>query len=168
MSVHSDFWDLFSMATTWQPLIYANQNAPKPPTPFALMQLTATNPTPPHYSSVDDQGYRDITETHALQAQVQFFGEGCWGEAATFALRMKSVDVLAKAEALNIGINSLNQIQDIPALVESSFYEPRTVFDMDVSYAFTIQEFTSFIETVYNTLVVPNRPDQHFIATVQY
>lgn len=165
MTAHTDFWDLFSMATTWQPLIYANQNAPKPPLPFVSMQLTATNPLPVHRGDIDDFGDRDVSAHFPLTAQLQFYGEGCWEEATRTALMLRTVEVQAKAESLNIGINSLNQIQDIPALLDGSFYEPRAVFTADVSYTFTVSEYTSFIETVQGTYVLPGA-DRTFTATV--
>ena len=168
MTVHSDFWDLFSLATTWRPLIFTNQNAPKPPAPFASIHLMNADPLPEHIGMIDDLGNRAISQHMPMRAQVQFYGDGSWDEAQRFSLKLSTVAVEAKAEALNIAINSKNQIQDIPALLDGSFYEPRTVFDLDVSYTCSIEEYVSWIEHVRGVYTDPLRGDLPWAVDVVY
>lgn len=167
MTVHSDFYTLFDEATP-VPIIFANQNGPRPPKPYITLRLSVASPLPVHTGPTDDAGIRELSAHRAALAQLQVYGPGCWEIAEQLAMSLSKESIQALAETLNITINERVRIQDVPALVDTATYEPRAILDVEASYTTHIDDDVGFIQTVHGEIdTEPGTvPPESFIATV--
>lgn len=165
MSVHNDFWSLFSAATP-VPIIHANQNAPRPPKPYIDMRLTMGVPYPVHHGRVSDDGVRAISSHRDVTVQLQVYGDGSWGIAEGLALSLSKESLIDLSETLNISINDQVRIQDVPMLLDTATYESRAILDLQATYTASVIDDVGFIETVRGEGVVDDLPPQAYEATV--
>lgn len=165
MSVHDDFWSLFSAATP-VPIIHANQNAPRPSKPYIDMRLAVGVPYPVHHGRVNDDGMRAISSHRDVSVQLQVYGEGSWDIAESLALSLSKESLIDMSETLNISINDQVRIQDVPMLLDAATYESRAIVDLQATYTAAVIDDVGFIETVRGTGVVDDLSPQSYEATV--
>lgn len=166
MSAHDDFWTLFDAATT-VPIIFANGNGPRPPKPYATLQLSVAQPQPAHHGRVNEEGIRPVSAHRSASVQIQVYGEGSWGIAESLAMTLHTDRLQMLAEELNLTINENIRIQDVPMLMDNSTYEPRAILDLQATYTAHIDEDVGFIETVRGKAFVDDLAPQNFEATLK-
>ena len=155
--IHDDFHALFAGLLA-EPLVFANGNGPRPAEQFSTILLTPGVPHPVQHGRVDDDGNRESFASRVVEVRIQCYGSGAWGRADSLALRVHSEAAQAASEVLDIGILSVDRIQDVPALVDAVRYEERTILDLTCHYVGSYVEWTSWIETIQGSLVADDLP----------
>jgi hypothetical protein len=155
--IHDDFHTLFSGLLA-EPLVFANDNGPRPAEQFSTILLTPGVPQPLQHGQVDDDGNRESFASRVVEVRIQCYGSGAWGRADAVALRVHGEAAQDASEALDIGILNVERIQDVPALIEDARYEERTIVDLTCHYVGSYTEWTSWIEAVQGTLHVDDLP----------
>ncbi|HWK70034.1 MAG TPA: hypothetical protein VNS29_04250 [Burkholderiaceae bacterium] len=155
--IHDDFYALFSGLLA-EPLVFANGNGPRPAEQFSTILLTPGVPQPVQHGQVDDDGNRKSFASRVVEVQIQCYGPGAWGRADAFSLRIHSEAAQDASEALDIGVLSVDRIQDVPAVVDGARYEERAIVDLTCHYVGSYVEWTSWIEAVQGTLHVGDSP----------
>lgn len=150
MAAHEDFLTLFEAATT-RPVIFANENGKRPQRPYVTVQLQLASPLPVHTGPVDGNGQRRLSAHRPVTIQLQCYGDGSWGVLDQMQLTLYTDSLLNLAESLNIGLQREPRLQDVPALLEGTKYEPRAILDIEAMYTGSIEEEVGIIETVNGT-----------------
>lgn len=151
MPVHDDFYDLFSAATD-RPVVFANENGKRPPQrPFITLQLEVGQPQPVHRGRVDDDGIRKITSHRPITLQLQCYGADSWSVLEQLQLSLYSDALQELAETLNISLQREPRLQNVPALLDDTKYEPRAILDLEAMYTASTEEDVGYIETVNGT-----------------
>lgn len=165
MSVHHDFWSLFSAATP-APIIHANENGSRPPKPYIAMRLALGVPHPVHHGRVNGDGIRAISSHRDVSVQLQVYGEGSWDIAESLVLSLSKESLIDMSEMLNISINDQVRIQDVPMLLDTAAYESRAIVDLQATYTASINDEVGYIETVRGEGIVDDLPPRPYEATV--
>ena len=155
--IHDDFHALFAGLLA-EPLVFANGNGPRPAEQFSTILLTPGVPQPVQHGRVDDDGNRESFASRVVEVRIQCYGPGAWGRADALALRVHSEAAQDASEVLDIGILSVDRIQDVPALVDAVRYEERTILDLTCHYVGSYVEWTSWIEAIQGSLVADDLP----------
>lgn len=130
-------------------VVWADQNGPLPPKPFAAIRVSGTRPAAhPETGPVEEDGSAVVTEHRVLDVEVMTYGPGAYAlaESLTLALRLQSVLFVASQE--NIGIGIIGQARRVPALLMSSQYEERGMVEFRAHVAASASDRLGVIEHV--------------------
>ncbi|MGB3276115.1 MAG: hypothetical protein WBA82_08000 [Castellaniella sp.] len=155
--IHDDFHALFAGLLD-EPTVFANENGPRPAKQFSTIEISPSAPHPVEHGQVDGDGNRKSFASRVVEVQIQCYGPGAWGRADALALRIHSEAAQDASESLDIGILSVDRIQDVPALVDKIHYEERTILDLTCHYVGSYVEWTSWIETIQGSLAADGLP----------
>jgi hypothetical protein len=155
--IHDDFHTLFSGLLA-ESLVFANGNGPRPAEQFATILLTPGVPHPVQHGHVDDDGNRESFASRVVEVQIQCYGPAAWDRADALALRVHSEAAQDVSEALDIGVLSVDRIQDVPAVVDGARYEERTILDLTCHYVGSYVEWTSWIQSIQATVQAGDLP----------
>jgi hypothetical protein len=124
------FWSLLAPIVAPAPLIHADQNGPRPPKPYATLDITSTGAAPwlvEHAPGVD--GVSTFTEHRTANVEVQFYGDGAQARAAALGLRLRLPTQVDRATALGIGIGTVRGASSLAVLMNETQYESRSVVE---------------------------------------
>lgn len=156
-------------AATDRPVIDANENGRRPPErPFITLQVSVGRPLPVHRGRVDGDGMQIISGHRPVSVQLQCFGKRSWDVLDSLQLKLYSDSVSNLAESLNISLQREPRLQDVPALLDGTRYEPRAILDLEAMYTAAIEDDVGFIETVNGTVTTTPgaAPELEFTVTL--
>lgn len=133
---------------TEQPLILANQNGKRLKKPYMVLYVQRASRLPIHQTMSDDIGNVLISAHRDASCQIQCFGDGAYDELDAMAQRFKSPKMVDESASVNMAIEKIGQVQDIPVLRDSLNYEPRAILEFYVRYTLTTSENVGAIEHV--------------------
>lgn len=165
MKTLDSFYTLMSACVS-EPMIWANENGPRPKLVFSTLQVTPGTTQPIQRGRVDDEGMRVSYSSRIVEVQVQFYGVNAWGRADAFAMTLMTEAAQDQSEALNIGILSTDRIQSVPSLMDDGSYEDRAIVDLTCHYLGSVEEYVSFIETIKGSAHIDDLPPSPYIASV--
>jgi hypothetical protein len=137
------------------PVVFANENGPRPPKPYIQLRVQAAQQFPLHRGAVDDAGEQPVTAHRDASVELQCFGQGAYDALDTLAQRLRMDDALAEAEALDLAVFDIGKVSQLPVLRDASTYEPRGVLELGIRYAVTLVQSVGVIEklTINSKLV---------------
>ncbi|MFC3227333.1 LIC_12616 family protein [Marinibaculum pumilum] len=145
-------WGVAELGAAVTEVIRADQNAPRPATPFATVKVLADAPVGhAHIADVDDDGIVRIGQDSELTVSLQVFG----GEAMDLAQALqRSLDRTTVQEDFRraglVYVDLLTPVSDTTAVTGSGF-ESRAQFDLRFRTATEITDDVGLIETVIGT-----------------
>lgn len=166
MTILDNFHQLMSSCVS-ETMIWANGNGPRPKQAFCTLEITPSTPLPVHRGHVDEQGLRLTQASRIVEVQVQFFGDEALSRADSFSMRLWTEGAQDLSEALDIGILSVDRIQQLPSLRDDAQYEDRAIVDLTCHYLGSVEEFVSYIETVEASAQVNELPPTPFTVHVE-
>jgi len=151
------------------PVIFANQNAPRPEREFITLQmLNASNSGDATIGDIDENGIAEIVTDKNVVVSVQTFGDN--GGAIALNL-FNSLHKQSVQESLSVAgvyfIRHINGINDLTALA-STRYEPRYQMDILFRTADVFEDNIGRIETVTGTATINNIDIDYIAETQEY
>lgn len=141
----------FSLADLGVPIVWGFQNAARINKPYVMVTYTNSG-LPDHeiYGEVDTNGIRVNSSWRRAIVELQFY---C-GMNDSFSFASKSVSLLAtnasidKQWLLDVSIGHRMMLQHVPALINTSQYEDRAIYQFEFYYTENIPDNVGLIETV--------------------
>lgn len=140
-------YDLIApMVAPWR-LVWAHQDAPRPPLPYCAIHVERTTEAehimlrPP-----EDDGLARVTVYRLHGVELNCFGRGGVGMARAVALRIKLESALMRAARLGLAVTIIRPAMSVPALLDKSRYEERGMLEFDVSQLGDVLDDVGVIE----------------------
>ena len=147
--IKNDIRNLIRKATQL-PVWLANENGKKPPKPFMMLYVQNAQRLPLHASRPEEDGQQGFITTYSAHrdanCQLQCFGEGSYDELDMMGQRFKGQTMLDAAGAVNMAIENIGIVQDVPVLRDAANYEPRAILEFTVRYTMAHTEPSFVIE----------------------
>jgi hypothetical protein len=151
MSAETDIRELLQMATP-VPLIFADENGPRPPKPYATVATRWANRPRENYSRLDDNGVR-TTESHRdASVEIHGYGAGIFEALDILSQMLDTEAILQATVARNIAFWDIGQVTRLPTLRDGSTYEPHAVIEISARYVLGVTEQLDFIEHVEGSI----------------
>lgn len=152
--IKSDICNLIMQATT-VPVWIAYEGGTKPEKPFMMLHVQMAQRLPLHTSRPEDDGQGGFTTTYSAhreaRCQLQYFGVGSYDELDMMSQRFKGQAMLDAAKNVNMAIENIGAVQDIPVLRDGTTYEQRAILEFTVRYTLAHGEQAHVIEHVNMT-----------------
>lgn len=145
--IEDDIRSLLILATP-VPIIFANQNGPRPPKPYITLRVDTAPRSGILAGPVTETGEQAFNSHRDAVVELQCFGDGGFDALDTLAQRLHGPTMLAAAYAANMAIYQTDAVQNVPVLRDGSTYEPRAVLDIGVRYTLEQIEDVGLIQTV--------------------
>jgi len=130
-------------------VIWADQNAPRPPLPYSTMRLsTVPSVGTPHYSDPDANGIQTVLAIREGVLQVQRFGPDSVDALATFSDKILTQTNLNKFSAQKIAVFSLSTVTDVALLLNDLATEPRASVELSLRWVSDLTDDVGLIEAV--------------------
>lgn len=131
------------------PLIFANQNAPRPAKPYATLDVQDTRPAAWLVEGEPDADGNATFREHALvNVEVQFFGTGAVERARDLGRRLRLPRHANRATALGLGIARVIAARDVPFLLNETQYEARGVLEFTAYHLAELTDDLGRVERV--------------------
>lgn len=135
-----------------EPVIWADQNAPRPALPYATMRLsTVPRVGTPHYADPDANGIQTVYAMRESVLQVQRFGTDSVGALETFTDKVLLQTNLDKFSVLKIALFSVSPVTDVALLLNDLATEPRASVELSIRWVSDVTDDVGLIETVVAT-----------------
>ena len=130
-------------------LVWADQNAPRPPLPFATLRLSVIQRIgTPHYSNPDNAGLQDVLAVRESVLQVQRFGPDSVGALETFADKLALQTNLDKFSLQKISLFDVSSVTDVAQLLNGLATEPRASVDLSLRWVSDQSDNVGLIDDV--------------------
>ncbi len=163
--IEDDIWALLSKATA-KPIVFANQNGPRPPLPYIALRLDRAPASNLTAWTVREDGTQDHSAHRDGIVELQCFGAGSFDTLDDMAQRLRGPAMVAEAAAANLAIYTLDSVMNIPVLRDGTTYEPRAVLEIGIRYTRTHTEDVGAIDTVHGDMTLIEG-DKQFVSTFQ-
>lgn len=130
------------------PVIWTNQNSPRPSMPYILLTLTAI-PTEffPFAGSTDNSGNRSLSYTGQFLLSIQSHGEDSMDYLQTLQESFSTADGKVALHNLGLTIQNESDITELPTVIDKTI-EPRWLYELDIGFCNSYIENVGVIETV--------------------
>lgn len=145
--IEDDIMALLAQATLL-PIIFANQNGPRPKLPYVTMRIEAAPRMPLLEAGLSEEGVQTYAAHRDSTVELQCFGEGAFDALDLLSQRLKGPAMLAAALEANLAIYAVDAVQNVPVLRDGTRYEPRAVLDLGIRYTKQHDEQVGLIKTV--------------------
>jgi hypothetical protein len=131
-------------------VIWSYQNASRIDKPYIILDYTNNDiPDNEYYGDVDAEGNRTLASWRKATVDMQFYcGPDSMKLASYVAMAFSSDAVLQKQCDLNVSIGNRLFLSRMPALLNTSQYEERAIYQFDFYYTEAFDEWVSWIATV--------------------
>lgn len=131
--------------------VWSYQNAPRMDKPYVMIDYT--NDDLPNFGYIDPyidaNGFQEISSWRKATINLQFFcGPNSDQIASQMAMMLGASAALDKQMLLDVAIGDCLMFQRIPALLNNSQYEDRTIYQFDYYYTDHYKDNVGLIETV--------------------
>lgn len=147
MTPEQSIHELISIEAT-VPVVFAEQDAVPPAKPYIALKVQGSTSLPLHLGPVEPDGVRAVSSHRDAPIELTYFGPGGMDALDTLAQRLQMERALLHAEALDLAVFAIGQVQQVRLLLEDATYEPRTQLALSVRYTVTLDEEVGLIETV--------------------
>jgi hypothetical protein len=131
-------------------VIWSFQNAARIDKPYIILNYTNDDiPDHEYYGDVDVPGYRKLSSWRKAIVDMQFYcGPDSMKIANRVAMLFATELVLQKETELNVSIGSRLFFSRMPAMINTSQFEERAIYQFEFLYTEEIEEWVSWIEAV--------------------
>lgn len=154
------------------PLIFANENGPRPVVQYVTLRIEGAHKMPEHHGPAVELGPAPAFGERANDAhrtgsvELQCFGAGSF-DVLDIALQRLSEEATTDAtNAREIAFGMSSDLRNEPAFRDGLSYEPRAIATIPFAYTRRTIEAMPFIETVNAIVAVADLPDMPITATI--
>lgn len=148
MTPEQAIYQLISTAAGPVPVVFADENGPRPAKPYIALRVNPASRLPVHRGPVDGQGEQPVSAHRSAQVELQCFGAGCLNALDAVGQRLNMQTALDLAEQLDLAVTAVGQLQQVPVLRDATTYEPRAVLELTIGYTLTLADTVGVIEEV--------------------
>lgn len=172
MTVLDHFYAVLQPAFGTVPVVWANQDAPRPAGLYATLRIDGAAHRLPMVTGMQDADGVRINSAHRTgNIEVQAFGPGAFDLLDTVGQVLMQDDAIARANAQDVAFGPMGDVVDEPALRDNHQWEPRAIASLPYAYTGQTNEELSWIETVEGTIGIEGAtaiemPDMPYSATI--
>lgn len=133
---------------TQVPVVFANQNGPRPALPYITLRVDAAPRAPLLEAGLSEDGVQTYAAHRDATVELQCFGPGSFDALDDLGQRLKGPAMVAAAFAANLAVYAVDAVQNVPVLRDGTTYEPRALMDIGIRYVKQHDEEAGFIETL--------------------
>lgn len=150
MAIKDTLYTLVKALVGAETLIFADQNAPRPPLPYWTLRLSAHRKVGVDYYSqgVTDDGDQQIDGVREATVQVQRIGADSDFKVAELRDNLSKTTVLEQWQLKDLALYNTGDVQNIPFPLDKSQLEPRASVDLFVRFGSKILDRVGAIEVV--------------------
>lgn len=146
----ADIYGLVKAMVGADTVIWADQNAPRPASPFWALKLATRRDMGWHeYSQgVSDAGVMTVKGQREEVLMVQRIGAGALDAACSFRDDLMKITARDAWFAKQLTIGDIGNMLDLPFVLDGGEIEPRAAVDITLRYAVRVSDTVGAIETV--------------------
>lgn len=150
MSVKDTLYTLLKASVGSETLVFADQNAPRPPLPYWTLRLSAQRKIgdDAYSQGVDDNGDQLVSGVREITVQVQRFGTDSDVLCADLRDNLSRTTVLEEWQRQKIALYDLGDVLNVPYKLDNSQLEPRASVDLFVRFGTELLDRVGVIDTV--------------------
>lgn len=150
MSVKDTLYTLLKASVGSETLVFADQNAPRPPLPYWTLRLSAQRQVgkDSYSQGVDDSGDQLVSGVREITVQVQRIGTDSDVSCADLRDNLSKTTVLEEWQRQKIALYDLGDVLNVPYKLDNSQLEPRASVDLFVRFGTELLDRVGVIETV--------------------
>jgi hypothetical protein len=141
---------LISDLVTPEVLIFADQNAPRPPLPYWTIRLSTQRLVgkDSYSQGVDNNGDQAVSGVREITVQVQRLGENSVDFCADLRDSLSRTTVNETWQVEKIALYDVGDVLNIPYKLDNSQLEPRASIDLFIRFGTEILDRVGWVETV--------------------
>lgn len=153
MTAKATLYTLLKALVGAETLVFADQNAPRPPLPYWTLRLSAQRKVgdDAYSQGVDTNGDQLVSGVREITVQVQRFGPDSDVKCADLRDNLSRTTVLEEWQRQKIALYDLGDVLNVPYKLDNSQLEPRSSVDLFVRFGTELLDRVGAIETVATT-----------------
>jgi hypothetical protein len=150
MTVKATLYTLVKALIGAETLVFADQNAPRPPLPYWTLRLAAQRAVgeDAYSQGVDANGDQLISGVREITVQVQRFGADSDVACADLRDDLSRTTVLETWQVQKIALYDVGDVLNVPYKLDNSQLEPRASVDLFVRFGTELLDRVGWIDTV--------------------
>lgn len=150
MAIKDTLYTLVKALVGAETLIFADQNAPRPPLPYWTLRLSAHRKIgeDAYGQGVDVNGDQLVSGVREITVQVQRVGENSDTLCADLRDNLSRTTILEEWQRQKIALYDLGDVLNVPYKLDNSQLEPRASVDLFVRFGTELLDRVGVIETV--------------------
>lgn len=153
MTVKDTLYTLVKALIGAETLVFADQNAPRPPLPYWTLRLAAQRAVgeDAYSQGVDANGDQLISGVREITVQVQRFGPDSDVACADLRDNLSRTTVSETWQVQKIALYDVGDVLNVPYKLDNSQLEPRSSVDLFARFGTELLDRVGVIETVATT-----------------
>lgn len=150
MTVKATLYTLVKALIGAETLVFADQNAPRPPLPYWTLRLAAQRAVgeDAYSQGVDANGDQLISGVREITVQVQRFGPDSDVACADLRDNLSRTTVSETWQVQKIALYDVGDVLNVPYKLDNSQLEPRASVDLFVRFGTELLDRVGWIDTV--------------------
>ena len=150
MTVKATLYTLVKALIGAETLVFADQNAPRPPLPYWTIRLAAQRAVgeDAYSQGVDANGDQLISGVREVTVQVQRFGPDSDVACADLRDNLSRTTVSETWQVQKIALYDVGDVLNVPYKLDNSQLEPRASVDLFVRFGTELLDRVGWIDTV--------------------
>jgi hypothetical protein len=150
MTVKATLYALLKALVGAETLVFADQNAPRPPLPYWTLRLSAQRQVgeDSYSQGVDINGDQLVSGVREITVQVQRFGTDSDVSCADLRDNLSRTTVLEEWQRQKIALYDVGNVLNVPYKLDNSQLEPRASVDLFVRFGTELLDRVGSIDKV--------------------
>jgi len=150
MTVKATLYTLVKALIGAETLVFADQNAPRPPLPYWTIRLAAQRAVgeDAYSQGVDANGDQTVSGVREITVQVQRFGPDSDVSCADLRDNLSRTTVSEAWQVEKIALYDVGDVLNVPYKLDNSQLEPRASVDLFVRFGTELLDRVGWIDTV--------------------
>lgn len=150
MTVKATLYTLVKALIGAETLVFADQNAPRPPLPYWTIRLAAQRAVgeDAYSQGVDANGDQTVSGVREITVQVQRFGPDSDVACADLRDNLSRTTVSEVWQVEKIALYDVGDVLNVPYKLDNSQLEPRASVDLFVRFGTELLDRVGWIDTV--------------------
>ncbi len=150
MTVKATLYTLIKALIGTETLVFADQNAPRPPLPYWTLRLAAQRAVgeDAYSQGVDANGDQLVSGVREITVQVQRFGPDSDVACADLRDNLSRTTVSEAWQVEKIALYDVGDVLNVPYKLDNSQLEPRASVDLFVRFGTELLDRVGWIDTV--------------------
>ena len=150
MTVKATLYTLVKALIGAETLVFADQNAPRPPLPYWTIRLAAQRAVgeDAYSQGVDANGDQTVSGVREITVQVQRFGPDSDVACADLRDNLSRTTVSETWQVKKIALYDVGDVLNVPYKLDNSQLEPRASVDLFVRFGTELLDRVGWIDTV--------------------
>lgn len=150
MTVKSTLHTLIQAVIGAETLVFADQNAPRPPLPYWTLRLSAQRKVgdDAYSQGVDANGDQLVSGVREITVQVQRFGPDSDVACADLRDNLSRTTIMEAWQRQKIALYDVGDVLNVPYKLDNSQLEPRASVDLFVRFGTELLDRVGWIDTV--------------------